>query len=391
MFKAYKYRIYPNENQKKLIEQTFNACRLVYNLGLGIKIDAFKQHGVKISSFDLCYQLGELKSEYDWLKEVDSQALQASVKKIDIAFKNFYNGNGYPKFKKKSNKQSFQCPNNTRKVDFENGLLTIPKIANIPIKITRSFIGKIKTVTISRTCTEKYFASVLVDNGVELPKKHAIQESKTIGIDLGIKDFAILSDGTVYENKKHLRANIDRLKCLQRRVSRKKKGSKNRRKAILRLARQHEKIANKRNDFLHKVSSQIINDNQVTTVCLETLKVKNMVRNHKLSQAISDVSWAKFVDYLKYKAEWSGKNIIQIGQYEASTKTCSNCGTKNGIITLKDREWTCASCLSTHNRDINAAINIKFMGLQHSGEGISGVPVELSTLVGAMKQENIVQ
>lgn len=365
MLKSYKYRIYPNDSQKALIEQTFNACRLVYNLGLGIKIDAYKQHGIKLSSFNLCYQLVDLKNENNWLKEVDSQALQASVKKIDVAFKNFYNGNGYPKFKKKSNNQTFQCPHSPRKVDFDRGLLTIPKIKNIPIKITRKFTGKVKTVTISRTATNKYYASILVDNGCNYPDKQPIESDTAIGIDLGIKNFAIFSDGTICDNPKYLRNSQERLKILQRRVSKKIKGSANRKKAIKRVAILHEIITNQRNDFLHKFSDAITK--QYDTICVEDLNIAGMVKNHKLAHAISDVSWSEFVRQLKYKAKWRGKNIIQIGRFEASTKTCSNCGVKNETLTLKDREWTCAFCLSIHDRDVNAAINIKQIGLKNQG------------------------
>ena len=389
MYKSYKYRIYPNEIQKQLIEQTFDACRLVYNLGLEIKIHAFKQHGIKISSFDLCYQLRGLRLEYDWIRQVDSQALQASVKKIDVAFKNFYNGYGYPKFKKKNNDQSFQCPNNKREVDFKKGLLTIPKMQNIQIRITREFTGKIKTITISRTSTNKYFASILVDNGMEFPQKHPIIESEAIGIDLGIKNFAILSDGVSFDNPKFLTTNLKRLKVICRRANRKKNGGANRKKEIKKLSVLYEKVANQRKDFLHKLSSKIVNDSQVTTIFTEGLMVKNMLKNNKISLVISDAGWGEFVRQLKYKCEWSGKNIIQIGRFEASTKTCSNCGAKNETLTLKDREWTCASCLVTHDRDVNAAINIKQMGLKKSGWGTSVEPVELSAIVEAVKQEEI--
>lgn len=386
MLKTYKYRIYPNVNQIKLIEQTFGCCRLVYNLALEVKIRAYKEHGVGLSGYDLIYQLTELKKDFSYLNEVDSQALQASVNKIDISFKNFFRGSGYPKFKSKREQQSFQCPRNTRKIDWINNTLTIPKIKNIPIILDRAFDGQIKTVTISKTNTGKYFASVLVDNKLELPEKVKINPDTAIGIDLGIKDFAILSTGEKIKNPKYLRNGMKRLKVLQRRASRKKKGSCNRKKANKRLAIYHEKIANRRKDFLQKVSTRIIGDNQTGTVCVETLAVANMMKNHHLAQAISDVGWYEFVRMLEYKANWYGKNIIRIGRFEASTKTCSNCGAKNELLTLSDRSWTCGSCFVTHDRDVNAAKNIKFIGL-NTGKGIPGEPVELSELAEAKKQE----
>ena len=376
MLRGFKYRIYPTDDQKKLIEQTFNCCRMVYNMALGIKIDAYKNHEIKLSAIDLCYQLAEMKKDYAWVQEVDSQALQASVKKIDIAFKNFYNGGGYPKFKAKKNEQSFQCPNNARHIDFEKGLLSIPKLKNIPIQVSRKFVGQIKTVTIRRVSSGKYFATILVDTGVAAPDKKPITETGTLGIDLGIKDFAILSTGEKFGNPRHLKNSLVRLKVMQRRASRKKKGSANRKKANKKTAIIHERISNQRGDFLHKLSSKIVNENQVDTVCVESLAVRNMVKNHCLAQAISDVGWAEFVRQLRYKCEQTGKNLIEIGRFEPSSKTCSACGAINETLTLADREWTCASCFATHDRDVNAAKNIKFMGLK-TGRGTPGEPRRL--------------
>lgn len=386
MLKIYKYRIYPNSEQCSKIEQTFGCCRFVYNLALETKIEAYKR-GVKLSVFDIGYQLTELKKDLAWLKEVDSQSLYASIKRIDSAYKSFFRGGGFPKFKKKKSRQSFQCPNNTRKINFEKRLLTIPKIQDIPIAISHEFTGKIKTVTISKTPTGKYFAIVLVDNSIVFPEKQPIEPLKTIGIDLGLKDFLITDTGIKVANPKYLRQNIERLKVLQRRASKKKKGSVNQKKANLRVAIQHERITNKRNDFLQKLSTQLVCNSQATTFCVEGLAVKNLVKNHKLAQAISDVSWSKFVEMLKYKCEWNGKNLIQIGKFEPSSKTCSNCGELNNELTLSHREWKCAKCNVTHDRDINAAINIKFMGLKTTGMGSPEAPLEQRTVVWAKKKE----
>lgn len=387
MFKSYKYRIYPTDAQKLKIEQTIGVCRLVYNLALEVKITAYKNAGVKMTAFDLCYQLVDLKAAYPFVADVDSQAVQASVKKVDVAFKGFYNGRGYPKFKSKKGKQSFQCPNSVRKINWQNNTLTIPKIKNIPIVLSRKFDGEIKTVTISRISSGKYFASILVDNGIKLPQKKVITETEAVGIDLGIKDFAILSDGTKIENPKYYRNNLKRLKCLQKRLSRKKKGSNNRKKAVKKVALKHEKITNMRNDFLHKTSSAITK--QYDTVCVENLSVSNMVKNRSLSQAISDAGWSEFIRQIKYKQDWIGGNTLELPKFQASTKPCSVCGEINNTLTLADREWQCAGCNTIHDRDINAAINIKqYFFKKHSPEGIRGEPVELSAIAGAEKQGN---
>jgi len=390
MLKAYKYRIYPTEQQKLKIEQTIGCCRVVYNLALEVKICAYKSNGINLSSFDLCYQLVDLKKEYKWLKEVDSQALQAAVKKVDVAFKNYFLGiAGYPKFKSKRGKQSFQCPNAPKRIDFEKQTLTIPKNPNIPIKISREFTGEIKTITISRVSSGKYYASVLVEDSLEIPVKPEINASTTIGIDLGIKSFVVSSDGKIFDANRKLKAKLDRLKCLGRRLSRKVKGSNNQKKAIKRLSLLHEKISNQRTDYIHKTTSSLIkSDNQ--TFVIEDLNVAGMLKNRNLSQAISDVGFGEFARQLKYKCHWYGKSLVQIGRFEPSSKMCSNCQSINEILTLADREWVCVNCGGLHDRDLNAAKNIRQIGLnKHSGEGISGEPVEKRRLRCSKKQEII--
>jgi len=390
MLRSYKYRIYPTGDQIKLIEQTFSACRLVYNLALEVKISAYKQHQINLSAFSLCRQLVELKRDHEWLHEVDSQALVASVIRIESAFKNFFRNAGYPKFKSKKGIQSFQCSYKGRKIDFNNELLTITKIKNIPIRISRKFEGKVKRIIISRVPSGKYFVSILVDNEIHQPTKAPIDIQKTIGIDLGLKDLAILSDGTKFTNPKFLKLSQQRLAVLQKRVCRKKKGSGNRKKAVKRVAIQHERIANQRKDYLQKISTKLVRDNQTTTFCVESLSVKTLVKNHRLAQAITDAAWSMFVKMLQYKCLWNGKSVIEIGTFEPSTKTCSTCKVINEEITLEDRNWTCVSCHATHDRDVNAAINIKFMGLEKSRRGTSEGPVESRRLRRAKKQEVIV-
>jgi len=247
-------------------------------------------------------------------------------------------------------------------VNFEKSLVKLPKIGEVKAILHRRFEGTLKTATISKTCTGKYYISILVEDGKELPAKQDFSESTTIGIDVGIKDFAVLSTGEKVENPKYLKNSLNRLKVLQKRVSRKVKGSKNRDKARLLLSKLHEKISNQRNDFQHKLSSKLISENQA--IALETLNVKSMQKNHCLAQSISDSAWSSFVIKLEYKAEWLGKTILRIGQFEPSSKLCSVCGYYNLDLTLKDREWECPDCNTKHDRDINAAINIKKFSLQ---------------------------
>ena len=385
MLRAYRYRLYPTKDQSVQIDRSIGVCRLVYNLGLEVKIWAYK-NGTRLSSFDLCYQLVDLKKDYDWIRAVDSQALQAAVKKIDFAFKRFFNGSGYPKFKSKRNGGSFQCPNNSRKIDWAASTLTIPKIKDIPIVLSRKFDGKVKTVTIIKTTTQKYFASILVETDQKNLPAPKIQNA--IGIDLGIAHFAVLSNGEKIDNPKYLSNNITRLRVLQRRASRKKKGSQNRKKANLKVAIAHEKIKNQRNDFLQQISTRLINDNQVDTICVEYLLVKNMVKNHKLAGAITDVSWSKFIAMLVYKGKWYGKNVIRIDPWYPSSKTCSSCGHVREEMDLSVREWTCDRCWAIHDRDVNAARNIQVKGIQ-TGVGNSGASVEPWRIRRTKKQKKV--
>jgi putative transposase len=390
MLKAYKYQLFPNKSQSAMIEKTLGVCRLVYNLALETKIMAWQGARKSLSAIDLCYQLPELKEAYPWMSEVDSQAIQASIKKLDVAFDGFFKGKGFPKFKSRKGRQSFQCPHNTRRVDFEKETITIPKIPNIKAVISRRFEGQIKTITIRRTATGKYFASILVDNKTEVPCKLGIKPETTLGIDVGIKSFAIVSNGQSFEPNRYLKNSLTRLRYLQRRASRKKKGSNNRKKANLCVAKLHEKITNQRADYIHKITTSLVCDSQAETFVIEDLAVVNMLKNRKLSQAIQDVSFGEFFRQLAYKCDWYGKNLIKIGRFEPSSKTCSHCGHVKDDLTLADREWTCDGCGLAHDRDLNAARNIKAFGLkQYSPEGIRVEPVELRRLRRAKKQESI--
>jgi putative transposase len=379
MLKAFKYRIYPNKEQRQLLSKHFGCVRFVYNWALDKKNSAYQKENKSLSCFELANELAKLKKqdEYVWLNEVNSQSLQMSIRNLDNAFTKFFREKkGFPNFKKKKTTQSFQCPQHS-KVDFENNTLSIVKIPNIKIKLHREFKGDIKTVTISKTSTNKYFASVLVETSDKLPKKPSIKEKTTIGIDLGIKHFATLSNGVKVENPKHLNKSLKKLKKAQRKLSRKEKGSNNRDKARLTVAKLHEKITNQRNDLLHKLTYKLTHDNQVGSIAMEDLNVSGMVKNHHLAQSISDASWSKFVDLLKYKCEWYGKNLIFIGRFEPSSKMCS-CGTINNELTLTDREWTCNKCNTKHDRDILASQNIKKFAIQK--QNLIGQELSESTL-----------
>jgi putative transposase len=363
MLRAYKYRIYPTKEQEKKIVQHIGGCRFVYNWALENKIRYYETSKEKLSAYDLNYMLKGLKAENPWLKEVNSQSLQQTNKNMESAFTRFFREKkGFPKFKSKKNPvQRFQIPQHYT-VDFKKQLIKLPKMGNVKIVISRIFKGTCKTATISKTPTKKYFISILVEDGIELPEKLPFNENSTIGVDLGIKDSAILSNGEKFENPKYLKNSMKKLKMLSRKLSLKVKGSNNFKKAKLQLSRLHEKITNQRNDFQHKLSTKLVCENQA--IALETLKVCNMIKNHRLAQSISDAGWSSFVTKLEYKAEWAGKTILRIGTFEPSSKLCSVCGYYNHDLTLKIREWECPDCHTLHDRDINAAINIKKFALQ---------------------------
>ena len=361
MLKAYNYRLYPTPTQAPLLNKSFGSCRWVYNWALAKKIEHYRQEGKALNCFALMKLLPELKQEFEWLGEVASQSLQQELSHLDAAFQAFFKKTGgFPKFKSKHrSRKSFSCPQ-ACKVDFETGTLSIPKVKGIKAVFSRTFEGKVKTVTVSQSRSGRYFASVLVDDGKELPKKTLIAAQTAVGIDVGIKHFATLSSGEKIDNPKHLAKSEARLKVLHRRQSRKVKGSNNRHKARLRVARLHEHVANQRKDFLHKTSTKIVRENQ--TVIVEDLNVKGMLRNHCLAKAISACAWSEFKELLRYKCEWHGHNFVEIGRFEPSSKTCS-CGVVNATLRLSDREWECSSCGVLHDRDILASQNIKRFGL----------------------------
>ena len=367
MLRAYKYRIYPTDEQKVLFAKTFGCCRFVYNWALNLKIEAYKQEKKTIAYKEVQdWMVNELKKENQWLTEVNSQALLNSIRNLDTAYKNFFHDThaiGFPKFKSRKSRQSFLCPQHCS-VDFKKEALSIPKAKDIPAVLHRRFKGTVKTVTVSMTPSGKYFASVLVDTSIQELQAAEPQEKTTVGIDLGIKSLVVCSDGRTFDNPKNLQHSLDRLSLLQKRLSRKKKGSANRNKARIRVARLQEHIANCRKDNLHKITHTLTHDSQVRTICMEDLNVKGMQRNHHLAQAVVDASFGMFLTMLEYKCRWYGVNLIKIDRFAPSSKTCGKCGHIYKGLKLSERSWTCPECGTHHDRDFNAACNIKDFGLK---------------------------
>ena len=361
MLRAYKYRLYPNKNQEILLQKSFGCCRWVYNWALKEKQEYFIKENKSVSIYQLDLRLKDLKlkEETKWLKEVNSQSLQQSLKNLDIAYTRFFKKIGkYPVFKSKKDKKSFSNPQKIS-ASFELHRVFIPKFkGGIKCEFHRQFDGKIKNITVSQNKSGKYYASILVETEELIPKKFNIEKDKTVGIDLGLKDLAILSDGTKFENPKTLKKHLKKIKKLNRIFSKKQRGSKNREKARIRLVKEYEQVTNIRKDYLHKLTRSLIDNQNYTSYVLEDLSVLNMMKNHKLAQAIQDVGWYSFKTMLEYKADWAGKNILTIGRFEPSSKTCSICGHIKQDLTLKDRTWKCV-CGQEHDRDINAAKNIK--------------------------------
>ena len=364
--KSYKFKIDPNNEQKELLAKHFGACRFVFNRYLNSRKETYLEEKKSLNYYDNANNLTKLKKEEEfiWLNEINSQSLQSSLRNLDTAYNNFFRKQSrFPRFKSKFDKQSFTIP---QSVYIEDGKLQIPKFKKgIEINIHREIEGKILFATISKSTTGKYYV------GITCEVEHVPFEktNSKVGIDTGIKDLVILSDSKVYENIKTLKTNLKKLKYNQRQLSKKVKGSNSRLKQKSKLATIHEKVTNIRKDYLHKVSTEIIKNHDV--ICIEDLAVKNMMKNHKLAQAFSDVSLGTFYTMLEYKANWNDKTIVRIDRFFPSSKTCNVCNYINQDLTLKDREWTCKSCNTVHDRDFNASINIKKQGLKIlSGSGI---------------------
>ncbi len=369
--RAYKYRVYPTAEQQKILAQTFGCCRFVYNWGLSTRKTAYFQHGQSLYYNDLAAMLPALKEQYPWLRDVSAVPLQQALRHLDRAFVNFFDGRAeYPTFKKKRNEQSATYASNA--FTWDEKALTLAKMnESLDIHWHRPLPKGVKPslVTITKDCANRYFVSILVAEDIKpLPVVN-----KMVGLDLGIKSMVALSTGETVGNPKYFARDEKKLAKAQRRHARKKKGSKNRQKARMIVAKIHAHIADRRRDYQHKLSTRIVHENQV--MCVESLAVKNMVKNHSLAKAISDVGWGEFVRQLDYKANWYGRTLVKIDQWYPSLKTCHACKHVLDSLPLDIREWVCPACGVAHDRDTNAALNILAEGLSVTACGGSVRPV----------------
>jgi len=366
IFKSFKFRIYPNEDQEILLVKHFGACRFVFNHYLNKRKETYLEDNKSLNYYDNANDLTQLKKDEDyiWLKEINSQSLQSSLRNLDTAYGKFFRKQTkFPRFKSKYDRQSFKIP---QFVKLEENELIIPKFkGGIKINLHREINGEILFATISKSTTGNYYVSLTCEVQCQPYKK----TNSKVGIDTGIKDLAILSDGTTYENIRSLKSKLKKLKYEQRQLSKKVKGSSSRDKQRKKLAILHEKITNIRKDYLHKVSTEIVKNHDIISV--EDLAVKNIMKNHKLSQAMSDVSLGNFYSMLEYKCDWNDKQFVKIDRFFPSSKMCFKCGWINQDLTLNIREWKCTSCGEKHDRDFNASKNILKQGLKIlSGSGI---------------------
>ncbi|NJM62329.1 MAG: IS200/IS605 family element transposase accessory protein TnpB [Oscillatoriales cyanobacterium RU_3_3] len=368
MLKALKVRIYPSTEQQSHLAQAFGCVRWVWNQSLATMSQTYKETGKGVSALTMKKQIPIWKTEHEWLKECYSQCLQSSVLNLSQAFINFFDGRAaYPTFKKRQGRQSMQYPQHV-KILSKSEIKFPGNLGVVKVKIHRDIVGTLKTVTVSKMPDDRYYASLLMDDGTELTATNT--EGKAIGLDLGLIDFCVTSEGSKYQNPRHLKKHERNLKRKQRKLSRKKdKTTVKRRKAKCAVAKVHAKIARVREDFRHKLSRKIVNENQVIVV--ENLAVKNMVKNHNLAKSISDAGWGMFCTMLKYKAEAEGKVYLEVGRFFPSSHLCSNTLLPLPHMDLSMREFDCPHCGNRHDRDTNAAINIRNEGLRILALGTS--------------------
>ncbi len=387
VLKGYKYRIYPNKEQKIFLAQQFGSVRFVYNYLLAKRIKNYTENKKSSSFYQDCLDLTDLKKQdgYSWLKETNAQTLQAAAKNVDNSYQNFFrNKKGFPKFHKRSNRQSIKIP---QKFKVSCGHLHIPKLkGKIKIKLHQTLpkAEHQKSLFICKNPSGEYYATILCE--VEIQELPATESN--VGIDLGLKDLVITSDAEVFQNHRFYRKAEKELKFHQRQLSKKAKGSKNRNKARLKVAKRYQQVSNRRLDQLHKITRQLVNENQV--IVAESLSVKNMIKNHKLAKSIQDASWGELVRQLEYKSKWYGRTFYKIDRFFPSSKTCNQCQFVIEELPLDIREWDCPCCSKHLDRDVNAAQNIRDEGLRNLG--LWNViphkkPVEALALAESTKQE----
>ena len=384
MLKVVKVRIYPTQQQKMSLAKAFGTTRWIWNHFLALTNQTYKETGKGIAKYDMIKQLPKLKKqdETEWLKETYSQSLQSVCLNLSRAFVNFFEKRAkYPRFKSRHGRQSLIYPQNVKLAESK---IYFPKLDWIDAVIHRPINGVIRTVTITKNCAEQYYASVMFEDGKGKPSPSI--EGKAIGIDLGLSHFCITSDSQKFDNPRWLNSHRINLKIKQQQLSRKQKGSKNRNKSRLKVAKVHNKITRCREDFHHKLSRRIVNENQV--IVLENLAIKNMVKNHNLAKSISQVGWGQFCTMLKYKAEQEGKIYLEVDRFFPSSKTCHVCLNQAGSLPLEVRQWTCSSCKTTHDRDINAAISLRDEGLRllASGTGATAYRPDVRPSSGGRKK-----
>ena len=381
MLKAFRYRLYPTAEQKAFFAQQFGNVRRVYNLALDMRCMFWSGAAQSVSAFSSKAQLVAWKEMYPYLALSNSQSLQYAVLQVETAFVNWWkHGARHPLPRRRRGRQSFHNPQNCN-IDWKHGKLSIPKCKDIPVVLHRPFWGAIKDVTITMNPDGSYYASVLVDTAARPQECSPVEPSTTIGIDTGLKTFAVCSDGREFPSLHSAKNEAGRLRHYQRELRRKQKGSKSCLETQRHIAKIHARAAARRRDYIHKVTYSLTHDSQVRTICIEDLNMKGMMRNRHLAYNVADAGIGEFYTLLKYKCEWYGVNLVTIGRWDASSRTCSACGAVNRSLKLSDREWTCMSCGSHHDRDFNASVNIKNFGLRQTlpGDNREVTPVDCST------------